>query len=191
MSAFVALHEKQLLFDIATVNLAAKDGRNSNFMGASLTQRVPTLKHGEFCLSESSAIAEYLDEAFVGTSLYPKTPQNRAVARQIQAWLRSDLMLIRQERPTEVLFYGVKKPALSIEAKRAANKLISAAQRLIAANQEYLFDTWCIADMDLAVMLNRLILNGDALPDDLVNYTTRQWQRASVQCWVNYKRPAL
>ena len=100
-------------------------------------------------------------------------------------------MPIRLERPTEVLFYGVKKPTLSPEAKRSADKLISAAQRLIVANQEYLFDEWCIADMDLALMLNRLVLNGDAVPDNLTNYAARQWQRPSMQLWVNLKRPAL
>ena len=189
MSAFVALHEKGLSFDLSTADISTPQARSADFVAASLTQRVPTLKHGKFCLSESSAIAEYLDEAYAGTSLYPKTPQNCAIARQVQAWLRSDLMPIRQERPTEVLFYGVKKPALSQEAQRAADKLIYTAEKLIAANQENLFDAWCIADVDLALMLNRLVLNGDAVPDCLAAYAARQWQRASVQLWLNLKRP--
>jgi glutathione S-transferase len=40
-------------------------------------------------------------------------------------------------------------------------------------------------------MLNRLILNGDAVPAELVAYAQRQWQRPSVQAWVNQPRPAL
>lgn len=191
MSAFVALHEKRLSFDIEAVDLSSPQARPVGFSTASLTQRVPTLKHDVFCLSESSAITEYLDEVFTGTSLYPKTPQNRAIARQVQAWLRSDLMPIRQERPTEVLFYGVKQPALSQEAQRATNKLFMAAHSLLSAGSENLFEDWCIADMDLALMINRLILNGDAVPNDLAAYARHQWQRASVQLWVNLKRPAL
>jgi glutathione S-transferase len=54
-----------------------------------------------------------------------------------------------------------------------------------------LFDNWCIADTDLALMLNRLILNGDDVPDDLASYAARQWQRASVQLWINLNRPPL
>jgi glutathione S-transferase len=191
MSAFVALHEKGLSFDMATVDISTQGTRSADFIAASLTQRVPALMHGAFYLPESSAISEYLDETFAETPLYPKLPQNRAVARYIQAWLRSDLMPIRQERPTEVLFYGVKKPALSPEGQRAANKLFSVAQTLIAKGSENLFDDWCIADMDLALMLNRLILNGDAVPDDIADYAARQWQRASVQLWVKLKRPAI
>jgi glutathione S-transferase len=196
MSAFVALHEKGLPFDLSTVDISAQDTRTLEFVTASLTQRVPALMHGAFCLPESSAITEYLDETFAGTQLYPSQPQNRAVARYIQAWLRSDLMPIRLERPTEVLFYGIKKPALSPEGQRAAKKLFSLAQSLLAKGSEHLFsehlfDDWCIADTDLALMLNRLILNGDAVPDDLADYAVRQWQRASVRLWREIKRPAL
>jgi glutathione S-transferase len=196
MSAFVALHEKSLSFDITTVDLSTQEARSADFVAASLTQRVPALMHGAFYLPESSAITEYLDETFAGTPLYPKLPENRAVARYTQAWLRSDLMPIRLERPTEVLFYGMKKPALSPEGQRAAKKLFSVAQSLLAKGSErqfseHLFDTWCIADTDLALMLNRLILNGDVVPDDLVSYAARQWQRASVQLWLNLKRPPL
>lgn len=100
-------------------------------------------------------------------------------------------MPIRQERSTEVLFYGVKKPALSPDGQRAAEKLFSAAQKLVAANQVSLFEDWCIADTDLALMLNRLVLNGDTVPEDLATYAARQWQHASVQLWLNLKRPAL
>ena len=191
MSAFVSLHEKQLSFDIATVNLTTKDNGGKAFVAASLTQRVPAIQQGNFNLCESSAIAEYIDETFTGAPLYPKTPQNRALARQVQAWLRSDLMPIRLERPTEVVFYSVKKPPLSMEGKRAADKLIGTAYQLIASNQVNLFDAWCIADTDLALMLNRLIFNGDAVPENLKKYAAHQWQRASVELWLKLQRPQL
>jgi glutathione S-transferase len=191
MSAFVALHEKGLQFDLESVDISSNSNRSLDFSAASLTQRVPCLKHDGFTLSESSAIAEYIDQAFSGSSLYPKNAQERAQARQVQAWLRSDLMSIRQERPTEVIFYGAKKPALPEEGQRAVDKLFAAAHTLLAAGFENIFEDWCIADTDLALMLNRLIMNGDAVPDDLVTYATRQWQRASVQLWLKLKRPAL
>ena len=123
--------------------------------------------------------------------MYPADVQQRARARQVQAWLRSDLLPIRQERSTLVVFCGQKRPPLSAEAQAAATKLISAAQALLADNREYLCGQWSIADVDLAVMLNRLILNGDAVPAQLVAYAQRQWQRPSVREWVELRRPAL
>ena len=191
MSAFVALHEKSLPFEIATVDLAANEHHAAHFAATSLTQRVPTFVHNSFSLSESSAISEYVNEVFPGPSLYPSDPQSRARARQVQAWLRSDLMPIRQERSTEVVFYTPTKSQLSGEGQASAAKLFAAAEALLSPGSENLFGQWCIADVDLALMLNRLVLNGDQVPERLAAYARRQWQRPSVQLWVNQRRPPL
>ncbi|MBT1259964.1 glutathione transferase [Pseudomonas sp. VS40] len=190
MSVFVALREKGLAFDTITLDLDAAQQHAADFAQLSLTQRVPTLVEGDFALSESSAITEYLEQSYPETPLYPADPKQRARARQVQAWLRSDLLAIRQERSTMVVFYGQKMPPLSPVAEAAAAKLIKAAQALLAGNPAYLFGEWSIADVDLAVMLNRLILNGDSVPAELVEYARRQWLRPSVQAWVNQQRPA-
>ncbi|MDF3191881.1 MAG: glutathione transferase [Pseudomonas paracarnis] len=191
MSVFVALREKGLAFETLTLDLDAGQTQAADYAQRSLTQRVPTLVDGDFALSESSAITEYLDQAYPETRVYPADVQQRARARQVQAWLRSDLLPIRQERSTLVVFCGQKRPPLSAEAQAAATKLISAAQALLADNREYLCGQWSIADVDLAVMLNRLILNGDAVPAQLVAYAQHQWQRPSVREWVELRRPAL
>ena len=191
MSVFVALREKGLAFETLTLDLDAGQNQAADYVQRSLTQRVPTLVDGDFALSESSAITEYLDQAYPETRVYPADVQQRARARQVQAWLRSDLLPIRQERSTLVVFCGQKRPPLSAEAQAAATKLITAAQALLADNREYLCGQWSIADVDLAVMLNRLILNGDPVPAQLVAYAQRQWQRPSVREWVELRRPAL
>lgn len=190
MSAFVALQEKGVPFEIRTLDLSVNAHHEAPYAAVSLTQRIPTLVHNAFALSESSAITEYIDEAFSGAPLYPAEIRARARARQIQAWLRSDLQPIRLERPTEIMFYGATKPARSREARAASEKLFSAAERLLPAGAENLFGQWSIADTDLALMINRLALNGDAVPERLVAYARRQWQRPAVQRWVNQKRPA-
>lgn len=189
MSAFVALHEKRLPFDIKTLNLAAQENCEAGFAAVSLTRRVPTLVHDDFSLSESSAISEYLDELFPDPPVYPRDPRARARARQVQAWLRSDLMPLRQERTTEVVFCKPTDVPLSAEARASAEKLFAAAGALLAASAPNLFGEWCIADTDLAIMLNRLVLNGDSVPERLAAYARRQWQRSSVQLWVNRQRP--
>jgi glutathione S-transferase len=191
MSAFVALTVKALVFDLRTVDLSAAANQAPAFAGLSLTRRVPTLVHDGFALSESSAIAEYVDEVFPGTPLYPVDPRAKARARQVQAWLRSDLMPIRMERSTEVVFYGAPAPALSAVAEAAAGKLFAAAEALLPAGQAHLCGDWSIADADLALMLNRLVLNGDAVPAQLAEYARRQWQHPAVQRWVAFERPPL
>jgi glutathione S-transferase len=187
MSAYVALHEKGLDFDVVTIDLSSKKNHEASYTEVSITGRVPTLMHNEFALSESSAIAEYLDEMFPNPRVYPKNTKHRARARQLQAWLRSDLMPLRQERSTEVIFYKSTDIPLSIAAQAAAQRLFSAANILLQPNAENLFGDWCIADVDLALMLNRLVFNGDPVPERLAAYAKNQWQRPSVQLWVNQR----
>lgn len=187
MSVYVALTEKGVPFTLKRVDLSQNQQFASDYRALSLTCRVPTLQVDEFVLSESSAIAEYLEERFPAPEferLYPRDREKRARAREVQAWLRSDFMPIRQERPTEVLFAGERFPPLTPAAAQAVEKLIAASLRLLPDNQQNLFGEWSVADTDLAVMLNRLALHSDALPDKLREYAEFQWQRASVQLWL-------
>ncbi len=188
LSAFVALREKGLAFEVASVNLAAKDNHEPAYAAASLTRRVPTLFHDGFALSESSAITEYVDEVFPGAALYPKDAQGRARARQVQAWMRSDFLPIREERSTVVVFRGPVAAPLSERAQASADVLFRAAQSLLPPGAQNLCGDWCIADVDFAMMLNRLVANGDPVPGAVAEYVRRQWQRPSIQEWVAKNR---
>ena len=190
LSAFVALHEKGLDFELQTVDLSANANLEADYAATSLTRRVPTLIHNQFALSESSAIAEYVHEVFEGPPLYPADSRARSRARQVQAWLRSDLIALREERSSEFMFFGLPVAPLSAGAQAEVERLFFAAQSLLSTD-EHLFGQWCIADVDLACMLNRLIFCGDAVPDRLAAYAARQWERPSVQLWLErVRRPA-
>jgi glutathione S-transferase len=141
MSVYVALAEKGLTFTLKTVDLDGGEHLKPQWQGYDLTRRVPVLEIDGFALSESSAIDEYLEDRFAPPEwerIYPHDLQKRARARQIQAWLRSDLVPIRVERSTDVVFAGVKKPALSAEGTH-----IETPPRYGNPN---LFGEWCIAD---------------------------------------------
>lgn len=184
LAAFVALTEKGIAFDTVVVDLAAGEHKQRDFADASGTVRIPMLDHEGFRLTESSAICEYLEEIHPGgTPLYPSDPKARARARQIQAWVRSDLMPIRMERGTEFVWIGEKQPPLSGEARAQADKLFRFAESLLPDGAGHLFGEWSIADTDLAVMLMRLVLNGDEVPQRLADYATAQWARPSLAAW--------
>jgi glutathione S-transferase len=191
MSVFVALKVKKLPFDIKALDLAAGANTDPEYARTSVTQRVPTLLDGDFALSESSAITEYLNDLYSDPPIYPTDRKQLARARQVQAWLRSDFMPIRLERSTTIIFYHPISTPLSAEAQIAAQKLCAGAGELLSHGGENLFGGWCIADIDLALMLNRLIVNGDAVPADLVRYAQAQWQHPAIQQWVRRERPPL
>jgi glutathione S-transferase len=191
MCAFVALCEKGVEFETVPVDLAAGEQRRPDYAALSLTRRVPTLLDGDFALAESTAIAEYLEDTRPGVALYPADARLRARARQLQAWLRSDLVPIRQERTTEVIFYGRPAAPLSETARAATEGLYAAAEGLLGDASTSLFGAWSIADTDLALMLNRLRMAGDPMPAALARYAQHHWQRPSVQRWVQRRRPPL
>src|ERR1700680_5068251 len=136
MSAFVAVTEKQLPFEIRTLDLATAENNAPGYAKTSLTQRVPTLIDGDFAISESSAIAEYLEEVYPDPPIFPVDPQMRARARQVQAWLRSDLMPIRLERSTTTIFYRPVSAPLSPAAQIASRKLCAGAIELLSHGEE-------------------------------------------------------
>jgi len=196
-AAFVALKEKGLPFSTREVNLHEQAQHQPDFQSRSITGRVPLLEHGDFRLSESSAIVEYLEDMFPApkyAAVLPASPRDRARARQIMAWIRSDLMPIREERPTHTIFYQPAREPLSAAGRAAAAKLLAAASAFLASapdGQNTLFDTFTIADADLAMMLQRLIVNKHDVPPKLTAFATAQWQRPSVRAFVEHARPAF
>jgi glutathione S-transferase len=55
---------------------------------------------------------------------------------------------------------------------------------VIAPGARSMFDEWCIADADLALMLMRLVANQDPVPQALVDYARAQWDRKSVRTYL-------
>jgi glutathione S-transferase len=172
------------------LNLPAGENLGADFAALSLTRRIPTLVHGDFSLSESSAIAEYLDEVFPAPPIYPREPRARARARQVQAWLRTDLLPLREERSTEVVFGGPTDTPLGSRAQRAVDRLLAVTEALLPPGGRHLFGAWSIADADLALMLNRLVRNGDEVPARIADYARNQWQRPSIRQWTERFRQA-
>jgi glutathione S-transferase len=196
LSCFVALREKRLPFEVRTIALNLGAQREPSFAKRSLTSRVPVLIDGDFALSESSAIVEYIEEAYpppAHARVLPADLLARARARQIMAWLRSDLLPIREERSAEYVFYPHDElepfAPLSPTAERAVDKLLGAAEHLVPPDAGPLWGEWCVADTDLAMMLQRLVKTGHVVSERLRAYADAQWQRPAVREFVGQKRP--
>jgi len=191
-STFVGLTEKGTAFDIAAISIGDREHLATAYSERSLTERVPALDHDGFVLGESSAIAEYLDEVLPAPRfprLVPSGVHERARARQLMAWLRSDLGALREERATTSMFYRFRLPPLSPAARRDAEKLERVAERCVLHGGGPLFGEWCLADAELAFMLHRLILNGESVGARLRTYAEAQWSRPSVRAFVEHPRP--
>jgi glutathione S-transferase len=190
-SAYIALKEKGLTFEVRELAFDKSEQLQNAYPEVSYTGRIPALVHEDFWLAESSAIVEYLDEKFPSPhyqALLPDSANQRALARMVMAFVRSDLLALREERPTTTMFYEKATTPLSEKGQRAAHKLVRFAERLIRPGHVSMFDKWSIADADLAFMLQRLHLNGHELPASLAAFVEMQWARPAVRSFVEHHR---
>ncbi len=144
LSSFVALREKGLEFEVREVALETGAHREPGFARASLTSRVPLLVDGAFAISESSAIAEYLEDAYPSPT-HPRHSARGRLPAMLRARAAGDGLgcvatsgPIREERSAEWVFYphGELAPLalLSPAGLRAADKLLAAADTLVFAD---------------------------------------------------------
>jgi glutathione S-transferase len=190
-SAFVALKEKGVPFRLELLSLERREHDRPEYAGPSFTGKVPALRHGDFWLAESSAIDEYVDEAFPPPDhprLYPADVRQRAKARMIQAFLRTDLVALRHDRPTSTLFEGAAPKALGADAAAAAQRLLAAAERFLPEGASFVAGGFSPADADLALMLQRLVANRDPCPQRLADYARLVFARPSVREWLSHTR---
>ena len=176
----IALEEMQLPYRIEPLALPIT-GNREQFLERALLAKVLCLVHGDFWLTESNAISEYLHEAFPDAPrIVPADVRERARARQVMSWLRTSLMALREERPTSSVFIKPVSGALSDKAKRDADELTRVTSQLIG-ERKTVCSQWSAADIDLALALMRLVANGDAMPQAVADYTRAQWARPSVR----------
>jgi glutathione S-transferase len=189
-SCLVALTEKKLEFTTARALL--RDGqtvppalRDETGIG-----RIPALQHGDVWLTESLAIVEYLEETFAPptfTRLLPARAAARARARQVMAWLRSDMLELRVERPWQLTVYpSYALSPLSAEATRHAGELVTLVDFLDRHGD---LADWNISHADLAFALMRLSRSGYILTPAAERLLEENLARPSVRAYVDLPRP--
>ena len=188
-TCFVALTEKGLPFTVTDLALDKYEARTPQYRKRTLTGKVPALDHDGFVLGESHAIVEYLEELAPELPVLPSDRQQRARARQLMGFLRTDLHALRNERSSESIFYRQSLPPLSAAAQADAQKLAEVAADLLPEGATSLFGAWTIADSELAFCLQRLAANGEAIPAPLQAFVDAQWARPSVQAYATHPRP--
>ncbi len=81
----IALHEKDLAYEVVEVDLYSSSAP-AEFLELNPFAQIPVLEDGDFVLSESAAILEYLEDSYPGPRLMPPDPCDRATVRMLMAW---------------------------------------------------------------------------------------------------------
>jgi len=110
----IALGLKGLTFEHLTVNLLKNEQSQREFTALNPEGLVPLLEHDGLRLSQSTAIIEYLEEAFPSPALMPADLQGRARVRAICQMIACDIHPLDNLR---VLKYLTGELGLSSEQK--------------------------------------------------------------------------
>ena len=81
----LALMEKGVVFDSHYLDLLNFDQHSPDYLKINPNGTIPALVHDDRMLTESTAIMEYIDEAFPGPSLSPDNPEERW---RMRWWMR-------------------------------------------------------------------------------------------------------
>ena len=81
----LALEHKALPYERLVLSFGQGDNKKPEYMQFNPRGKIPTLTDGSFAIYESSAIMEYLEDAYTGRGipLYPGNPSRRATQRRV------------------------------------------------------------------------------------------------------------
>ena len=178
------IEEKGLLCELVPVTPHSDDPA---FKLASPFGKIPAIDDGGFLLSDSSAIAWYLDSRVVAPALIPVEPR----ARGRVVWFEeiSDTILAPAANP--IVHNRFLKPKLfgthgdenvAIAASIAVNQILEQIERQISVDN-YLVDTFSLADLAIGSVFKTLSYTGFEIAEDnypkLHNWYERLTARAA------------
>ena len=145
--------EKQIEYVLTETMLGAPEIRAIHPFG-----KMPVLRHGDFTLCESKAIATYLDRSFPGPPLIPSEPRLAALTEQWVSLVNTvmDATLIR----TYLFAYAFPKTADGKPDRKAIDAVTPALQKQFTILDKAVASTGClvgdqftVADINLMPIL--------------------------------------
>ena len=148
--------------------------------------KVPVLWDGECVVWDSLAIIEFLADRVGREKFWPEDESARGMARSMAAEMHSGFANLRRELPMNVRRnYGetALSPEVEAECVRILN-LWAQARARFATGGEFLFGTWCAADIMFAPVVTRFVTYGVKVPPFAAAYMEAVLHRGDVVEWI-------
>lgn len=160
----IALLEKGVNFE----EVLARPSQKPEVLAHSPMGKIPWVEINGMPLCESTAIAEWLEDAYPTAALLPPTPNGRAWARQLA--LMWDLYAAPACRPflLHKVFAAPLDEAARADGQAAVEKALQAIARLAKFAPWLTGDTFTLADVSAAAVLPMVDLVSDVLNEDLL-----------------------
>lgn len=149
LRAWICAHISGIEFETIVLPLNGKDYK-SHLISTTKTGLVPALESGKALVSDSLAIAEYLNEISKG-SLYPSDIDDRSVARSMVCELHSGFLNLRKNLPFSS--GNVVPVKINDEIKREVERLEIIFSK---AQTNYMFTKPTVVDAFYSILAFRL-----------------------------------
>lgn len=155
-------------FETKFINLSAPLAKEE-ILRYSPSGKVPALIHNDLVIWDSLAIAEYFNELFPASGLFPRDINSRAIARSVISEMHSGFQAIRSSMPFSLSsgLSFIDSNQLRLEIKRVEEIWLDL--RIKAADSgEYLFGEFGIADAMFAPVVLRFKAYGYQSQNEIV-----------------------
>jgi len=195
LRALWILQELELPYEHRRITSRSGETLTPEYTRLNPSQKIPTLQEGDFVLSESAAIVNYLATTHgAACGLCPPTaPRERARYDQwcFFAMMELDantLYVIRKHEDLHQL-YGEAPNALQAAREGFARQAQAAARRLAQTGPYVLGGNFSGADILFTTCLNGAIRRGIDLPEPLQAYLLHVTGRAAYQRALQFNQP--
>ena len=180
----VVLAEKNLPYDIVTVDLRKQEQKAPEFLKLNPYGKVPVLLDDGAVLYESCIINEYLDDKYPDPALMPADPAKRAKVRILTDYGLAHLDQPYQKLRMELMKEQKEQSAETIAAAKTSLRRLLEHLENELGEQPYLAGNFTLADAALIPRFIRLegfgVLPDPALPR-LGKYLQRMKERPAVK----------
>src|SRR5438876_6110434 len=129
--------------------------------------KVPILWDGDCVVWDSLAIVEFLADRYGRDYYWPEDVTARAVARSMSAEVHSGFSNLRRDLPMNVR-KSFPPRELSVEVREEIDRVMqlwAQARARFGGTGDYLFGSWCAADMMYAPVVTRFITYAVSVPN--------------------------
>ena len=183
MRAHWMLLELGLEYEFHPIQARTGETQTEEFRRLNPRHKIPVLRHGQFVLTESAAIIQYLSETFgISKELHvPTDATSRATLNEWCYFIISELdagsLYVMRRHDNLKHIYGEAPAAIEAAEKYFLHNLEAMAAR-VESGGPYLFgDRFSAADILLMTCLDWAVSSEIALPDPFSHYRQRVAQR--------------
>ena len=148
--------------------------------------KVPVLWDGDIVVWDSLAIIEYCADSTSRDLFWPEDVGARAMARSMAAEMHSSFGNLRRDLSMNVRRRFDPRP-LSEEVKAEINRVLTLwaqARARFAGTGEFLFGSWCAADIMFAPVVTRFVTYGVPVPPFALAYMEAVLHHPHVADWI-------